>query len=222
MLKPLLLATLVASTLFGSPAVWATDRAVLSTVAVQSSQTFAGDRTSYDGVVEAVRQSTLSAQVPGSIVALNVKAGDLVRAGQELVRIDARAANQNAVASVAQVEAARANLNVTSKGMSGKTTFSKAVHQPGSIGPCTGTVSSRTGPIASPASAIPLGANPVKVLYHHGSLRGCSERSAGDDRRHGNAWAPAGGPIRSRRSARDCCGCPRHHCNRSGSHFHPV
>ena len=115
MLKPLLLATLVASTLFGSPAVWATDRAVLSTVAVQSSQTFAGDRTSYDGVVEAVRQSTLSAQVPGSIVALNVKAGDLVRAGQELVRIDARAANQNAVASVAQVEAARANLNVTSK-----------------------------------------------------------------------------------------------------------
>ena len=70
---------------------------------------------SFDGVVEAVRQSTLSAQVPGAIVALSVKAGDHVKAGQELVRIDARAASQNAAASAAQVEAARANLNVSSK-----------------------------------------------------------------------------------------------------------
>jgi RND family efflux transporter MFP subunit len=70
---------------------------------------------SYDAVVEAVRQTTLSTQVPGAIVGLHVKAGDQVRAGQELVRIDARAANQNAAASAAQVEAARANMNVSSK-----------------------------------------------------------------------------------------------------------
>jgi multidrug efflux system membrane fusion protein len=43
-----------------------------------------------------------------------VKAGDVVKAGQPLVRIDARAASQNAAASVAQVEAARAALNVAS------------------------------------------------------------------------------------------------------------
>ena len=41
-----------------------------------------------EGVVEAVRQSTLAAQVAGRIVALPVKAGDAVKAGQVLVQID--------------------------------------------------------------------------------------------------------------------------------------
>ena len=68
-----------------------------------------------EGVVEAVRQSVISAQVPGAITQLTVKAGDAVRAGQVLVRIDARAASQTAAASSAQVEAARAELNVATK-----------------------------------------------------------------------------------------------------------
>ena len=41
-----------------------------------------------EGVVEAVRQSTLAAQIAGRIVALNVKAGDACKAGQVLVQID--------------------------------------------------------------------------------------------------------------------------------------
>jgi membrane fusion protein, multidrug efflux system len=63
---------------------------------------------SYDGVVEAVRQTSVAAQVPGAVVMLAVKAGDRVQAGQVLLRLDARAAEQNAAAGAAQVRAARA------------------------------------------------------------------------------------------------------------------
>lgn len=69
----------------------------------------------FDGVVEAVRQTVVAAQVPGAIVALLVKAGDRVQAGQLLVRIDARAADQTAAAGDAQVQAARANLEVAAR-----------------------------------------------------------------------------------------------------------
>jgi len=68
-----------------------------------------------DGVVEAVRQTGIAAQVSGAIVDLPVKAGDTVKAGQLLVRMDARAANQEARASLAQVDAARASLIVAQK-----------------------------------------------------------------------------------------------------------
>jgi RND family efflux transporter MFP subunit len=70
---------------------------------------------SLDAVVEAVRQATLATQVAGTIVGLGVKAGDRVRAGQELVRIDASAAQQQVVGSTAQLEAAQASLNVAGK-----------------------------------------------------------------------------------------------------------
>jgi RND family efflux transporter MFP subunit len=63
-----------------------------------------------EGVVEAVRQTTLGAQVAGRIVALEVKAGDAVRAGQVLVRIDARSADQAVAASRSQIAEAEANL----------------------------------------------------------------------------------------------------------------
>lgn len=68
-----------------------------------------------EAVVEAVRQSTLSAQVSGRITQLSVKAGDRVRKGQLLVRIDAQAAAQQVTASQAQVEEARAQLDVARK-----------------------------------------------------------------------------------------------------------
>jgi multidrug efflux system membrane fusion protein len=70
---------------------------------------------SHDGVVEAVRQTVVAAQVAGAIVALQVKPGDAVKAGQVLVRIDAQAARQNAQASEATVLAARASLDVATK-----------------------------------------------------------------------------------------------------------
>ena len=69
----------------------------------------------FDGVVEAVRQTVIAAQVPGTVIQLDVKAGDRVDAGQVLLRIDAQAAEQGAAASAAQVQAARASLALATK-----------------------------------------------------------------------------------------------------------
>ncbi len=74
-----------------------------------------GEGGSVDGVVEAVRQTVIAAQVAGAVVGLEVRAGDTVRAGQVLVRLDARAAEQTSAASEAQVQAARATLAVATQ-----------------------------------------------------------------------------------------------------------
>lgn len=68
------------------------------------------DVISAEGVVEAVRQSTLAAQVAGQIVELRVKVGDSVKAGQVLARIDPRAAEQAVSGSQSQVVEAQAGL----------------------------------------------------------------------------------------------------------------
>ena len=68
----------------------------------------ADDSVAYEGVVEALHETVLAAQVAGSVVALPVQAGDKVRAGQILMRIDARAAEQSAAAGAAQARAAAA------------------------------------------------------------------------------------------------------------------
>jgi multidrug efflux system membrane fusion protein len=68
-----------------------------------------------DGVVEAVRQSVMSSQVPGRVTGLTVKAGDHVRAGQVLARIDQQEAIQQAAASQAQVAAAESQLDAARK-----------------------------------------------------------------------------------------------------------
>lgn len=65
-----------------------------------------------DGSLQAVRQSTLGAQVGGTVVQLAVKAGDRVKAGQVLVRIDERdvqAGLARAEAAVAQADAEARN-----------------------------------------------------------------------------------------------------------------
>lgn len=74
-----------------------------------------GDVVVADGVVEAVRQSDIAAQVPGRITGLFVKAGDTVKAGQTLVRIDERIAQQQASAGRSQVAALRAQLDAATK-----------------------------------------------------------------------------------------------------------
>lgn len=63
---------------------------------------------SYDGVVQAERLSVLAAQVPGAVVQLAVRPGDRVQTGQVLLRLDARAAEQQAGAAAAQLQAGRA------------------------------------------------------------------------------------------------------------------
>jgi len=64
-----------------------------------------------DGVVQAVKQSTISAQVPGRITALLVKAGDKVRAGQLIASIDDREAQSSVQRSQAQMAQAQAELH---------------------------------------------------------------------------------------------------------------
>lgn len=63
-----------------------------------------------DGQVEAVREATLTAQVSGQVIVRTVNAGDQVKAGQVLLRIDPSAARQNQAAVSAQLAGARAQL----------------------------------------------------------------------------------------------------------------
>ncbi len=63
-----------------------------------------------EGTVEAVKQATVGAQATGRVVELAVKAGDTVKAGQLIARIDAREADQAVAASLSQVAEAEANL----------------------------------------------------------------------------------------------------------------
>lgn len=66
--------------------------------------------TSAEAVVEAVRQSTVSAQVSGRIVDIRFDVGDRVEKGAVILRIDERAASQAVAASEAQVREAEATL----------------------------------------------------------------------------------------------------------------
>ena len=66
--------------------------------------------TSAEAVVEAVRQSTVSAQVSGRIVDIRFDVGDRVEKGSVILRIDERAASQAVAASEAQVREAEASL----------------------------------------------------------------------------------------------------------------
>ena len=63
-----------------------------------------------DGVIQPVRQSTVSAQAGGRIATLLVKAGDKVQAGQLLASIDDREAQTGMQRSQAQVAQAQAEL----------------------------------------------------------------------------------------------------------------
>ena len=63
-----------------------------------------------DGVVEAVMQSTLSSQITGRVLSLNVKAGDRVKAGQVLATIDDRETQTGVLRSQAQLQQSDAEL----------------------------------------------------------------------------------------------------------------
>lgn len=65
---------------------------------------------SVEGTVEAVRQSTVSAQIGGRVKEVLFDVGDRVRKGQVIVRIDQSEVEQSVAGSEAQVLQAQANL----------------------------------------------------------------------------------------------------------------
>jgi RND family efflux transporter MFP subunit len=65
---------------------------------------------SIDGVVEAVKQTTVAAQIAGRIVAINVDVGDRVKQGAVIVRIDEREVADAYAGSRAQIAQAQAAL----------------------------------------------------------------------------------------------------------------
>ncbi len=99
-MKPALALIALASAVALALPAGAAEPAAVPTIAVTASA--AGGVADFDGVLQPVRQATLTAQVGGNVLALRVKAGDRVRRGQPLVRIDDR----DSRAGVARTEAA--------------------------------------------------------------------------------------------------------------------
>ena len=97
---------LAAALLQLAPPALSADLATAAVEAVGGSDVYAAD-----GMLEAVRQTAIAAQVAGRITDLRVKVGDTVKAGQVLARVDERVAAQQALASQAQVAAAEAQLD---------------------------------------------------------------------------------------------------------------
>lgn len=115
MTKPASLALLAAAAVLAAacgpsepPSAPKASAAPLATAAVQLREVEL--TTSAEAVVEAVRQSTVSAQVSGRIVDIRFDVGDRVEKGSVILRIDERAASQAVAASEAQVREAEATL----------------------------------------------------------------------------------------------------------------
>ena len=82
-----------------------------TTVATTTVQVSGSSRTlGLDGTIQPLRQATVAAQTAGNVMTLAVKAGDRVKAGQLLARLDARTAAAGVAQSDAGVAQADANL----------------------------------------------------------------------------------------------------------------
>lgn len=73
-------------------------------------QTEISTLSAFDAQVESENQATVSAQIPGSVLQVLVKAGDAVKAGQLLIRLEGVAAEQSAQAAQAQLDLAKRDL----------------------------------------------------------------------------------------------------------------
>lgn len=94
-----------AAWLMVAPAVLAAPLSTFTVAPAAGSATYVAE-----AVAEAVRQSVIAAQVPARITEVRVRAGDAVKAGQVLVRLDARTAADQVASSQAQVAAEQARL----------------------------------------------------------------------------------------------------------------
>jgi len=92
-------------------AVWGAPARAAETLLTEVVQARGGDgRLTLDGTVEARQDARVAAQASGRITRVLVKAGDAVKAGQVLLRIDATQAGQQLAASRAQQAQAEAML----------------------------------------------------------------------------------------------------------------
>jgi RND family efflux transporter MFP subunit len=106
-------ATALTALLLGMGAAVAAPDLPVPTVAASAAAT--AGVAEYDAVLQPVRQATITAQVGGNVLALRVKAGDSVKRGQPLVRLDDRdmraaVARSDAAVSQAEAEARNAEL----------------------------------------------------------------------------------------------------------------
>lgn len=103
----------------GLLAVVTASSALAAPVATAVAQASAADgQRTLDGALQPVRQATLSAQVGGNVVTLAVKAGDRLRSGQLVARVDereAQAAVLRSEAGVAQAEAEARNARLAAE-----------------------------------------------------------------------------------------------------------
>ncbi|MDP1644715.1 MAG: efflux RND transporter periplasmic adaptor subunit [Thiobacillus sp.] len=103
MLNP---ARLLACVILASPSAWAALPFAVAPVKYQMADT----GYSTEATVEAVKQSTLAAQVSGRVSAVNFDAGDYVKAGSVIVRLSAQELSSAVAGSQAQVAQANALL----------------------------------------------------------------------------------------------------------------
>lgn len=182
--SPLRVFLLIALAHFGAGGVLAAERLPLLTIEAQAVDV----GFPIEAVVEAVQQTTIGAQSPGRIVELRVDAGQAVRQGEVLLRIDAREAAEAARAADAQYQVARQNLERQRQLLAQKFVSQAAVDRAHAdfaaaaanqraaqasqshatiVAPLSGIVAVRhveTGDMAMPGT-------PLLTLYQPGSLR---------------------------------------------------
>ena len=109
-------AATLAAALLVAGAARAAEPPKVPTAAVEGAGATAGFE--LEGSLQAVQQSTVAAQVPGNVLVLAVKAGDRVRSGQLLARIDDREAQAGLAqrdAAIAQVDAELRNARIAAE-----------------------------------------------------------------------------------------------------------
>ena len=112
----LVVAALAAAGLGATSPVWAAGSQDVALIQPRAGAGAAGF--ALEGHLEPVRQATVSAQLGGNVLALLVKAGDRVKAGQPIARLDERDAQaglQRARAGLSQAEAEAHNARVASE-----------------------------------------------------------------------------------------------------------
>ena len=107
MLRPF---SIAAGLMLAASAVGAADAVAVRVPTTVVGNTVVQAAMQFDAVLQPVRQATVTAQVGGNVVALRVKAGDTVKRGQPLVRLDDREVRANTARSDAAVVQAEAEL----------------------------------------------------------------------------------------------------------------